>query len=381
MNAFDLGPPAPPRATGPYRRVAVLGAGAWGGALAVIAARAGREVRLWTRRPDHADAMRRTRRNAAYLPDSIALPANLTPTADMAVALDGAEAVLLVTPSRAVRETAAAMASLVAPDAPVVLCAKGIEPETGLLMTEVAAQELGGNPLAALSGPNFADEAALGHPTAATIASDCGPRFGDRPEDTVAARLALTLGTESFRPYISDDLAGVEIGGAVKNVVAIACGVAEGAGLGFNTRSALITRGLDEMKQLAEVVGGRRETVTGLAGVGDLTLTCSSDRSRNMRLGLQLGRGTPRAECFDGKPVLVEGERSALSVTDLARANGLTLPLCEAVRSFLHEGVSIPTAFAALWGRPIQGEPRALDFEIGHPAADRAERHFAQVMS
>jgi glycerol-3-phosphate dehydrogenase (NAD(P)+) len=197
----------------------------------------------------------------------------------------------------------------------------------------------------------------------------------------VAARLALTLGTESFRPYVSDDLAGVEIGGAVKNVVAIACGVAEGAGLGFNTRSALITRGLDEMKQLSEVVGGRRETVTGLAGVGDLTLTCSSDRSRNMRLGLQLGRGTPRAACFDGKPVLVEGERSALSVTDLARANGLSLPLCEAVRSFLHEGVSIPAAFAALWGRPIQGEPRALDFEIGHPAADRAERHFAEVMS
>ncbi len=380
MNAFDLGPDDQPRETGPYDRVAVLGGGAWGSALAVIAARAGRDVRLWARNPEQVERMRETRRNPGYLPESVALPANLHPTADLAEALDGAQAVLLVTPSRAVRETARAIAGLVSPQAPVCLCAKGVEPETGLLMTEVAAQELRGNPLAALSGPNFADEAAIGHPTAATIASDCGPRFAETPEVTAAARLALSLGTESFRPYVSDDIAGVEAGGAVKNVVAIACGVADGAGLGLNTRAALITRGLDEMKQVAEAIGGRRETVTGLAGVGDLTLTCSSDRSRNMRLGLQLGRGVPRAECFDGAPVLVEGERSALSVTDLARAHGLHLPLCEAVRSFLHEGVSIPAAFAALWGRPIQGEPRALDFEIGHPAASRTERHFERVM-
>ncbi len=380
MSAFDMGPQDDGSGAGLYRTIAVLGAGSWGSALAVLTARAGRDVRLWARRSEQVEAMRATRRNAGFLPDEVALPDNLYPTADLAEALRGAEAVLLVTPSRAVRETARAAAEHVAPGAPVVLCAKGIEPGTGLLMTEVAAQELRGNPLAALSGPNFADEAVLGHPTASTIASDCGPRFGESPERTVAARLALSLTSGSFRPYVSDDLVGVEIGGAMKNVIAIACGVAQGAGFGLNTRSALITRGLDEMKQLAEVLGGRRETVTGLSGVGDLTLTCSSERSRNMRFGVELGRGTPRAECFDGKPVLVEGERTALSITDLARRHDLRLPLCEAVRAFLHEDVAISAAFATLWARPIEGEPRALDLEIGHPAADATRRHFAKAM-
>ena len=380
MSLIDFGAPqgAPLSSARPYHRVAVVGGGAWGTALAVVAAKAGREVRLWARRAEHAEAMARTRRNERYLPDSAVLPDNLTPTADMAEALAGAEAVLLVVPSSVVAETAAAMAPHLAPGVPVALGAKGIEPGTGLLMTDVAARALPGRPMACISGPNFADQAAMGHPTAATVASDCGALFRTAPQETVAARLAVTLGTASFRPYVSDDLTGVEVGGAIKNVIAIACGIAAGAGFGENTRAALATRGLDEMKRLSEALGGRRETVTGLAGVGDLMLTCFSIHSRNLSLGLQLGRGIPRAECFDGRPVVVEGEGASVSVTDLARSKGVHLPICEAVRAILHEGLPIPAAFGRLWGGPLEGEPKALDLLLGHPAAGAAEAHFAR---
>ncbi|MEM6441040.1 MAG: NAD(P)H-dependent glycerol-3-phosphate dehydrogenase [Pseudomonadota bacterium] len=381
MSAFDVSPPqAAPRPSAPvrpYARLAVLGAGAWGSALAIVAARAGRPTRLWARDPEHARVMDADRLNNRRLPDA-PFPDGLEPTADLAHALADADAVLLVVPSSAIRDTARAMADLIAPHVPVCLCAKGIEPGSGLLMTEVAAQELPGNPLAALSGPNFADETALGHPTATTIASECGPVFHIEPGEAVAARLAVTLSTESFRPYVSDDLVGVEVGGAVKNVVAIATGIAQGAGFGANTRAALVTRGLEEMKQLAEALGGRRETVTGLAGIGDLTLTCSSERSRNFRLGLQLGSGLARADCFDGASVTVEGERAARSVTDLARKHALELPICEAMRAVLHEGEPLAAAFGRLWGRPLKAEPNALRFELGHPAADGAVAYFEE---
>ena len=351
MSAFDFGrrPPESPA----IQRVAVIGAGAWG------------------------TALDRDRRNAALLPDA-PFPASLRATSDLREAADGADAVLLVVPSEGVRETARALSAHLAPGVPVCLAAKGIELGSNKLMTEVVVDELPANPVAALSGPNFAGEAATGHPTAATIASACD--FGESPEATVAARLAIALGTESFRPYVSDDLVGVEIGGALKNVIAIACGIAVGAGFGENTRAALITRGLDEMKRLAEPLGGRRETVTGLAGIGDLALTCASPTSRNMRLGLELGQGRARAECFDGAPKVVEGERNALSVTDLARAHGVHLPICEAVRAILHDGAAIPETFARLWARPLEGEPRALSLSLAHPAADRAADHFEERM-
>lgn len=379
MSAFDLGA-ADDRAAhpAPFRRVAVIGAGSWGTALAVIAARAGRGVTLWARREDHARSLREDGRNARYLPD-VCLPDSIRITSDLARAVEEADVVLMVVPSSAVRETAKALSEVLDPKIPVILAAKGIEPGSGLLMSDVAAEELKGNPMGALSGPNFADEAAKGHPTACTIASN--DDFGEAPEHTIAARMAVAMGTESFRPYISDDLVGVEVGGALKNVIAIACGIATGAGFGANTRAALITRGLDEMKRLAEPLGGRRETVTGLAGVGDLTLTCSSEHSRNMSFGLQLGRGIPREETFDGKPVVVEGDRNALSVTDLARKHGVHLPICEAVRGILHEGHAVSDAFAMLWGRPIEGEPQALvELEIGHPHARRARWHFEEIL-
>ncbi len=174
---------------------------------------------------------------------------------------------------------------------------------------------------------------------------------------------------------------GVEIGGALKNVIAIACGMMTGAGFAENTRAALITRGLDEMKTLAEALGGRRETVTGLSGVGDLTLTCSSPTSRNMALGLQLGQGVARAACFDGEPVVVEGEVNATSVTDLARKLGVNLPICETVRAILHEGRPLGEAFAALWARPIEAEPRAMDLSFSHPATDQDIATLAERIS
>ncbi len=352
----------------PYGRIAVVGGGAWGTALAILAARAGRQAPLWARSPQAAEAMAGARRNARYLPDA-ALPEAVTPTGDLAFALAGADAVLLVTPSDAVRDLARRMGPLLSPEAPVILCAKGIEPGTGLLMTEIVAEELPHRALGVLSGPTFAHEAAAGHPTAVTIASD----FPEgAPERAVAARLAVSLGSEAFRPYVSDDVVGVEVGGAVKNVIAIACGMMTGAGFAENTRAALISRGMDEMKRLAEALGGRRESVTGLSGAGDLTLTCSSTSSRNMSFGVQLGSGKKREECFDGRPVVVEGELNAISVTDLARKKGVEMPIAEAVRAILHEGAGIGETFRALWARPIEAEPKALDLYIERRAEETA---------
>jgi glycerol-3-phosphate dehydrogenase (NAD(P)+) len=335
-----------------YRTAAVIGAGSWGTALAATLARAGVVTRLWGRDRSVIDEINREHASARFLP-GVDLPEGLFGVHAMADTLDGADVALIVVPSRSVRSVARAVAEHAIPDMPVAVCAKGIEAETGLLMTQVAEEELGRRPVGCISGPTFAVETALGHPTAATVAFPF--TYADRlnPAESPAVRLALSLSTESFRAYVSDDLVGVEIGGAVKNVIAIACGMMTGAGFAENTRAALITRGLDEMKNLAEALGGRRETVTGLSGVGDLTLTCSSPTSRNMALGLQLGQGVPRAACFDGEAVVVEGEVNATSVTDLARKLGVSLPICETVRSILHEGRPLGEAFAALWARPI----------------------------
>jgi len=372
-SSFDPHTPGP----APFGRITVIGGGAWGTALASIAARAGRQVTLWCRSEETAADINLNRRNARYLGDT-ELPAEIAATTDFAAALAEAEVVLLVTPSRTVREMSARIARHAPEECGVVLCAKGIEAGSGKLLTDVATEELGARPVGVLSGPTFAIETALGYPTAATIASAFEP--GHAPHETLASRLAVSIGSEVFRPYVSDDIVGVEVGGAMKNVVAIACGMMIGAGFAENTRAAIITRGLDEMKGLAEALGGRRETVTGLSGIGDLTLTCSSTKSRNMSLGMQLGEGTPRDACFDGRPVVVEGEINARSVTDLARLRGVELPICEAVRAILFDGAPIGETFATLWSRPIQAEPRSLDLEFAHPADDAAVQRFAEMI-
>lgn len=350
----------------PYRRIAVIGTGSWGTALAAVARRAGRDVVMWGRDPETVEAIAIRAENPKYLP-GIELPEGIEATTDIEQALRTADAVLIVTPSKTLRRICGLMRPHLPPGIPVALCAKGIEAQSGLLLGQVAASELPGHPIGALSGPTFARETVLGHPTAATVAFEFS--YADRlnPAASPAVRLALSMSSASFRPYISDDLVGVEIGGAVKNVIAIACGMMSGAGFAENTRAALITRGMDEMKTLAEVLGGRRETVTGLSGAGDLTLTCSSTTSRNMSLGTQLGRGLKRSECFDGKPVVVEGEVNSVSVIDLAHRIGVNLPICEAVHAILHRDAAITRTFRDLWARPIEAEPKGLGFSFEHP--------------
>ncbi|MEM6390129.1 MAG: NAD(P)H-dependent glycerol-3-phosphate dehydrogenase [Pseudomonadota bacterium] len=362
--AQDPTPFAAPR----YHRVTVLGSGSWGTALASTLARAGVETRLWGRDAALADEINTRRTNSRYLGDA-ALPA-IHATTDLAEALDGAEACLLVIPSTAIRATARAAAPHMPPGIPVAICAKGIEESSGLLLSDVAAEELPGHSVGCVSGPTFAHETAMGYPTASTVAFEFSHADRLHPDKAAAVRLAVSLTNESFRAYVSDDLVGVEIGGAVKNVIAIACGMMTGAGFAENTRAALITRGLDEMKALAEALGGRRETVTGLSGIGDLTLTCSSTTSRNMALGTQLGQGLSRDACFDGAPVVVEGELNAASVTDLAARVGVEMPICQTVRAILHDGADLAEAFAALWARPIQAEPRSMQLSISHPSTE-----------
>ncbi len=360
--------PHRPMPARPFRSIAVLGAGAWGTALAAVARRAGRDVRLWGRDAAHLHALRAQNENARHLP-GVPLPPGLNPAPDRSEALRGVDAVLLVVPSAALRETARTMRPDLPAGIPVALGAKGIERGSGKLLSAVVAEELPDHPVGTISGPTFARETALGHPTAATVAF----RFthADRlaPWNSPAARFAVSLSSDAFRPYVSDDPVGVEIGGAVKNVIAIACGMMTGAGFAENTRAALIARGLAEMTMLAEALGGRAETVAGLAGAGDLTLTCSSMTSRNMALGVQLGEGRARAACFDGRPVTVEGEVNAVSVTDLAHRLGVRMPICEAVNAILHQGADLRATFAALWVEPIESEPRAMRMALAHPGA------------
>ncbi|MCA8883879.1 MAG: NAD(P)-dependent glycerol-3-phosphate dehydrogenase [Rhodobacteraceae bacterium] len=356
----------PDGAEGALRRICVIGAGAWGTALASVARHAGREVTLWGRNPQVIDEINTRHSNEAFLPGA-PLPKGILATTDLSRACGGADAVLIVTPSRSLRDICRQIRPYLTAGIPVALCCKGIEVGSGLPLSEVAAAELPDHPIGALSGPTFARETVLGHPTAATVAFPFS--FEDRrhPAGSPAARLALALSCKSFRPYISDDLIGVEIGGAVKNVIAIACGMMAGAGFAENTRAALITRGMAEIKRLAETLGGQRETVSGLSGAGDLMLTCSSPKSRNMSLGMQLGQGIPRDRCFDGRQVVVEGEVNAVSVMDLARQVGVELPICAAVHAVLHEGAPLGATFAQLLARPLQGEGASLSIRLRNP--------------
>ncbi len=354
---------------GPYETIAVIGAGAWGTALALVARKAGRNVRLWGRNDQDIATITKTGQNMRYL-SGIDLPEGIVATADMATALRGADCVLLVTPSVTLREICRLVAPHLEPGAPLVLCAKGIETGSGKLLSEVAGEELPHHQIGALSGPTFARETALTYPTAVTMAFPFAGSHRRDPQAAPASRLALSLGSPMFRPYVSDDLVGVEVAGAVKNVVAIACGMMTGAGYAENTRAALITWGIDEMKAMAEALGGRRETIAGLSGIGDLTLTCSSTTSRNMSFGVQLGSGISRENVFDGTSVVVEGEVNAVSVIDLADRIGIAMPVCRAVNDILHHGADLRETFAALWARPITGENKFLNVALEHPAVD-----------
>jgi glycerol-3-phosphate dehydrogenase (NAD(P)+) len=291
-------------------RIAVLGAGAWGTALAIQAARAGREVVLWARDGGRAAEIDATRANERYLP-GVSLPAAVTVTADVALALRGAALALLVVPAQALR---GAVMALPATDTPILLCCKGVEAGSLRLPLEILAALRPGRPAGVLSGPNFAHEVARGLPAAAVLATfDSALR---------AAGLAL-LGSPGFRLYGGEDPVGAEVGGAAKNVIAIAAGAVIGAGLGENARAALVTRGLAELSRLAVALGGRAETAAGLTGLGDLVLTCAGPGSRNMSLGLALGRGERLAEVLAARAGVTEGVATAPALVARAAAAGV----------------------------------------------------------
>ncbi|CAO3405735.1 Glycerol-3-phosphate dehydrogenase [NAD(P)+] (EC 1.1.1.94) [Azospirillum largimobile] len=332
--------------TSPLHRIGVVGGGAWGTALALAALRAGRETLLWAREPAVVEAMSIRRENRDYLP-GVPLPDALRVTGDLAD-LGDCDAVLLVSPAQHARSVTARMAPLLKPGAPVVVCAKGIELDSHALMSEAVAASLpGGNPVAILSGPTFAAEVARGLPTAVTLA--CA-------DEALGTALVGALGSRTFRPYRSDDVIGSQVGGAVKNVLAIACGVVEGRRLGDNARAALITRGLAEITRLALALGGRAETLMGLSGLGDLTLTCSSLQSRNMSLGAALGEGKSLAEILAVRRSVAEGVYTAAAVVGLAAKLGVDMPICTAVDAILNRGAGLDETIDGLLSRPFRGE-------------------------
>ena len=330
------------------QRIGIIGGGAWGTALALTARRAGREVVLWAREEEVVAAINRDHVNPLFLP-GIALDPAIAATRALDEALRGAEALLLVAPAQHLRALVAALAPRVPAGLPLVICVKGIEEGSGALMTEVVADALPDAPLAVLSGPTFAGEVARGLPTAVTLAS------ADR---ALGERLIAALGTRSFRPYLADDLIGVQIGGAVKNVLAIACGIVMGRGLGDNARAALITRGLAEMVRLARAKGGRSETLMGLSGLGDLVLTCTGPQSRNQSLGVALGEGRGLAEILAGRRSVAEGVSSAAAAAALAARLGVDMPITAAVDAILHRGAAIDAVIAGLLARPFTSEIR-----------------------
>ncbi|MFW5927510.1 MAG: NAD(P)H-dependent glycerol-3-phosphate dehydrogenase [Wenzhouxiangella sp.] len=328
-------------------RIAVLGAGSWGTALAMQLARLGHDVRLWARDPERAEAIASARVNERYLP-GVTLPDNITPDSDLAACLDGAGRILIVTPSHAFAETVDSLLDHIDAGTGLAWASKGFEPGSGRLLHEVAAERLGdGIPLALITGPSFAREVAAGLPTAVTVAATT-PEFGQ-------AWAALLHGA-NFRAYYTADLVGAELGGAVKNVLAVACGMADGMELGNNTRAALITRGLAEMMRLGKAMGADPRTLMGLAGIGDLVLTCTGDLSRNRRLGLALGQGRSREEAVAEIGQVVEGINTAEEVMRLAERTGVEMPISEQVHGILFRGWNARKGVQVLMERDLKRE-------------------------
>jgi glycerol-3-phosphate dehydrogenase (NAD(P)+) len=321
--------------------IAVIGAGAWGTALALTCVRAGRNVTLWEHDAANAENLKK-KRESLFLPgvhidDSIRIAADLAGAAH-------AQTLLLVVPAQAVRSTATALSPLLAAGTPVVVCAKGIERETKKFMTEVIAECAPNAEPAVLSGPSFAIDVARGLPTAVTLAAR---------DSKLAAELAQAIGSASFRPYHSADVRGVEIGGAAKNVLAIAAGIVAGRGLGASAAAALTTRGFAELARFGKAYGAKPETMMGLSGLGDLLLTCSSPQSRNFSFGVNLGRGQKPGEIQGG---LAEGVFTAPVLLDMARDRGVEMPISTAVAALLAEKLSVGEAIESLLTRPLRAE-------------------------
>jgi glycerol-3-phosphate dehydrogenase (NAD(P)+) len=324
----------------------VIGAGSWGTALAVLLAREGHLTHLWGRDEAQLDAMRTARRNLRYLPDAL-FPDTLHVAADLGQALRGARDALIAVPSHAFRATLERIRPHLAPHTRIAWATKGFEIATGLLPHQVVREVLGATPGAVLSGPTFAKEVGARLPTAMTVAS---------PDEHFAKELARKLSGPSFRAYTQSDIMGVEVGGAVKNVIAIGSGIADGMGYGANTRVALITRGLAEMMRLGVKLGALRETFMGLAGLGDLVLTCTDDQSRNRRFGIALGRGESPAQAQGVIHQVVEGVLAARAVYDVALRLEVDMPICREIYGIMYENKPVGSAVQALMGREVRSE-------------------------
>ncbi len=333
----------------PIERVAVVGAGAWGTALGVVAQRAGRVVKLWAHEREVAASINESHENPWFLP-GIKLDPAIRASEDLRAAVASADAVIVVVPAQHLRAVTRALAPHLPRAAPLVVATKGVELETGRLPTEVLAETCPGVRVAVLSGPTFAIEVAQGLPSAVTLGAT---------DIELGRVLVSALGTKTFRPYLSDDPVGAQVGGAVKNVIAIACGIVEGRRLGDSARAALMTRGLAEMIRLGVALGGRFETMIGLSGLGDLALTCNSDRSRNMSLGIALGEGSSLGEALAGSRAVVEGVAGSQAVGDLARRFEVEMPIVEAVDAILHRHAAIDATIAQLLARPFTAEHRS----------------------
>lgn len=328
-----------------FDTVAVLGAGAWGTALAQVAAAAGRGVILWAREPEVIQGVNTDQENPLFLP-GVRLNQVIRATGDLEDAAE-ADMILAVPPAQHMRAVLRALRACLQPGAPIVLCAKGVERDSLALMTDVLAQEIPDAKAAVLSGPGFAKDVARGLPTATTIASI---------DEAFAQRIVATIGLPTFRPYVADDLIGAEIGGAVKNVIAIACGVAEGRKLGDGARAALITRGFAELTRLGLAMGAKAETLSGLCGLGDLVLTCCSMTSRNTSLGAALGEGRALKDILAERRSVAEGAESAPAVVALAEKHGVEMPISAAVNDIVAGRLSIDEAIFALLSRPFRAE-------------------------
>ncbi len=327
-------------------RIAIIGAGAFGSSLACVARRASSQAVVWARDPAIAADIDAGRGNPVYLPD-IRLEPGIAATTDMAQALDGADAVLLVVPAQFLRAATERLAQHLPAGVPVVLCAKGIERGSCALMTDIVAETLPEAPVAVLSGPTFAKEVALGLPTAITLAA---------LDKDLGERLVGMIGSTTFRPYVSNDPVGAEIGGAVKNVIAIACGIMVGRGLGDNARAATMTRGLAEIVRLGRTMGARGETLMGLSGIGDLSLTCSGLLSRNLTLGIALGEGRSLEDILGARRSVTEGVATAASVVELAERRQVDMPIAQAVNRIVNRGADIDATIAEVLARPFRAE-------------------------
>ncbi len=326
-------------------RVSVLGSGSWGTAIALASLRAGSDVTLWSKFPEEISKIKADKENKALLP-GITLPDDLKLTSDIEEACKS-NIIVLVTPSQTIRDVVTLISPYIKEDTYLIMASKGIEIGTHMFMSDIVKELIPHAGIAVLSGPSFADEVGMGLPTAITLAAE---------NMQTATYLSTAFNSDTFRVYSSDDIIGCQIGGALKNVLAIATGIARGMKLGANAEAAIITRGIVEISRLANAMGAKKETLIGLAGVGDIVLTCSHEKSRNMSLGVRIGKGETPEDILKSTGKTVEGFATSKSICSMAKESNIDMPICEALDKILNEGASVKDCIRSLMIRPMKSE-------------------------